>query len=113
MLINFFLPNAALIQGLRLLEKMQCINFQTWWLSRTFLKPCKRSSKVVRMATQSTLYSPFNAIRYEVGHGKEFRKRGLVEFDVRRTHPNSVRPVLPRRNFLSSFVNFFVSTARL
>ena len=62
------------------------------------------------MATQSTLYSPFNgrlarSIGYEVEHGKQFSERGLmIAFDVRRTPLNSVRPVLPSSNFLSSFV---------
>ena len=66
------------------------------------------------MATQSTLYSPFNgrlarSIGYEVEQGKQqFSERGLmIVFDVRRMHLNSVRPVLPSSNFLSSFVYFF------
>lgn len=57
------------------------------------------------MATQSTLYSPFNgrlarSIGYEVDYGKQFSEKGLmIVFDVRRTHLNLVRPVLPSGNF--------------
>ena len=61
------------------------------------------------MATQSTLYSPFNgrlarSIGYEVEYGKQFSEKGLmIVFDVRRTHLNLVRPVLPSSNFFIFF----------
>ena len=67
------------------------------------------------MATQSTLYSPFNgrlarSIGYEGEYGKQFSEKGLmIVFDVRRTHLNLVRPVLPSSNFLSSFLYFLSS----
>lgn len=66
------------------------------------------------MATQSTLYSPFNgrlarSIGYEVDYGKQFSEKGLmIVFDVRRTHLNLVRPVLPSGNFFIFFRIFFV-----